>query len=69
MPEYPYFNTERAITLALSKMDRPLREKQIKLDEADLAAKINAIACYGSQISTFWDGVGAMALDLRRSFV
>jgi len=65
--EYPYFNTERAITLALSKMDMPLREKQIKLDEADLAAKVNAIACYDSQISTFWEGLDAMALDLRRS--
>ena len=65
--EYPYFNTERAITLALSRMDLPLREKRIKLDEADLAAKVNAIACYNSQISTFWEGVDAMALDLRRS--
>ncbi|MCY4073164.1 MAG: PIG-L family deacetylase [Chloroflexi bacterium] len=65
--EYPYFNTERAITLALSKIGLPLREKRIKLDEADLAAKINAIACYDSQISTFWDSVEAMALDLRRS--
>ncbi|MCY4021116.1 MAG: PIG-L family deacetylase [Chloroflexi bacterium] len=65
--EYPYFNTERAITLALSKMNMPLREKPIKLDEADLAAKVNAIACYNSQISTFWEDVDAMALDLRRS--
>lgn len=65
--EYPYFNTERAIALALSKMDMPLREKQIILDEADLAAKVNAMACYDSQISTFWEGVEAMALDLRRS--
>lgn len=65
--EYPYFNTERAITLALSRMDMPLQEKRIKLDEADLAAKVDAIACYDSQISTFWDSLEAMALDLRRS--
>lgn len=65
--EYPYFNTERSITLALSKIDLPLCEKPVTLDEADLAAKVNAMACYDSQISTFWEGLQAMALDLRRS--
>lgn len=65
--EYPYFNTERAISLALSRIDMPLREEQIILDEADFAAKVDAIACYNSQISTFWEDVETMALDLRRS--
>ncbi|MCY4540608.1 MAG: PIG-L family deacetylase [Chloroflexi bacterium] len=65
--EYPYFNTERAITLALSKMDMPLQEKHFNLSEIDLAAKVDAMACYESQISTFWDDVEAMALDLRRA--
>ncbi len=65
--EYPYFNSERAITLALSKIDLTLRERRITLDEADLAAKVTAIACYASQISTFWDSLEAMARDARRA--
>ncbi len=65
--EYPYFKAERAIALALSKMNMPLREHHAILSEANLAAKVHAIACYESQISTFWHSRDAMALDLRRS--
>ena len=65
--EYPYFNTERAITHALSQIGLSLRESKVNLSEADLAAKVSAIACYESQISTFWESEEAMARDLRRS--
>ena len=65
--EYPYFNTERAIAQALAKLDLPLREQRLALAEADLAAKIKAIACYESQISTFWQSLRAMAEHVRRS--
>ena len=65
--EYPYFNTEQAITHALSQIGLSLRERKVNLSEVDLAAKVNAIACYESQISTFWESEEAMARDVRRS--
>ncbi len=37
----------------------------IELDEAALRAKIEAIACYESQISTFWPDVETMAAEVR----
>ncbi len=35
------------------------------IDEAALAAKIAAIGCYQSQISSFWNSIEAMALAVR----
>lgn len=41
------------------------RGRRVALDEADLAAKIAAVACYRSQISTFWEDHAAMAATVR----
>jgi LmbE family N-acetylglucosaminyl deacetylase len=55
-----------AVQVALSAFERPLRSWTIRLAEADIAAKINAIAQYASQISTFWDSVADMGMAVRR---
>ena len=65
--EYPYFNSNDAIALALSAIGLPLREQIVILDEANMQAKVKAIAHYESQISTFWNSLEAMEADVRRS--
>ena len=57
--DYPYAERE-AIPL-----DEALRPEIIPLDEADVTAKIRAIAEYRSQISTFWENAEAMKAALR----
>jgi LmbE family N-acetylglucosaminyl deacetylase len=41
------------------------QDKVVPLEEAEMAAKIAAIACYSSQISTFFSGLDEMAQRLR----
>ena len=41
------------------------RGRRVALDEADLAAKVKAVACYRSQISTFWVDRAAMTAAVR----
>ena len=53
--EFPYSNADRATELALKEFGLPLAPADVRLSEADIRAKIKAIACYESQISTFWD--------------
>ncbi len=66
--EFPYSNVDRATELALKEFGLPLAPADVRLSEADIRAKIIAIACYKSQISTFWDGLEAMEADVRRAF-
>ena len=66
--EFPYSNADRATELALKEFGLLLAPADVRLSEADIRAKINAIACYESQISTFWDSLDAMAGDVRRAF-
>ncbi len=66
--EFPYSKADRSTELALSAIDLPLEPADVILSDAELAAKIKAIACYGSQISTFWQDLGAMDADVRRAF-
>ena len=65
--EYPYLNAERAIDAALSELDIPLAASHVTLREQDIQAKVKAIACYTSQISTFWQSLAAMEADVRQS--
>ncbi len=64
--EYPYSKADKATDEALSALD--LEPVSVRLSEADMRAKIEAIACYQSQISTFWPSAAAMAADVRRAF-
>ncbi len=66
--EFPYSNADRSTEIALADFGMPLEPADTPLHEADMRAKIKAIACYRSQISTFWDSLDAMEADVRRAF-
>jgi LmbE family N-acetylglucosaminyl deacetylase len=66
--EYPYIRDEMAAERALEYF----MWKEIRLDtqifwvsESEVDAKISAIACYTSQMSTFWKSENAMAQEIR----
>ncbi len=61
--DYPY--AARPGTLAAILGDGNWRDELLYLAEREMAAKIAAIACYDSQISTFFCGVDEMAQRLR----
>ncbi|RMF77973.1 MAG: PIG-L family deacetylase, partial [Chloroflexi bacterium] len=67
--EYPYSVSEEARTRALNELKQiaalQLNEERVTLSEAQVDAKIEAIACYRSQISTFWEDVDDMAHSTR----
>jgi LmbE family N-acetylglucosaminyl deacetylase len=46
--------------------DRPLIPELVRLAESDLAAKIDAVGCYASQLSSFWPDAAALAAALRQ---
>ena len=66
--EFPYSNADRSTETALSAMKVPLAPADIVLSESEMRAKVRAIACYDSQISTFWEGLQSMEADVRRAF-
>lgn len=68
--EYPYINDTMKIEQALSfyRGDH-LKPKLIHLQEADVKAKVEAIACYTSQISTFWADTDEMERETRLSMI
>lgn len=45
---------------------RRLRLRLVALSDRHLATKTEAIACYGSQLSTFWTSEAEMVSDVRR---
>lgn len=67
--EFPYSKADQSTELALSSVDLALEPADVILNEADMRAKIAAIACYQSQISTFWPSIEAMEADVRRAFM
>ena len=66
--EFPYSNADRSTEIALADFGMPLQPADSRLREEDIRAKVKAIACYRSQISTFWDSQQAMEADVRRAF-
>ncbi|MBC7869521.1 MAG: PIG-L family deacetylase [Chitinophagaceae bacterium] len=68
--EYPYTRNHEAIqnALMLMKPRLKLKPETQPLSESDMSAKINAIACYKSQISTFWKSEDAMRRDVESAF-
>jgi len=49
----------------IRRMAPGMRRRRERIDEVDLAAKIAAVGCYASQISTFWASDAAMAAEVR----
>ncbi|MBZ0298114.1 MAG: PIG-L family deacetylase [Anaerolineae bacterium] len=47
--------------------DRTMQPDVRPLTEADVAAKLRAVACYESQISTFWASAAEMEVETRAS--
>lgn len=66
--EFPYSKADRSTEMALGAIDLPLEPADVTLSQAEMKAKIGAIACYDSQISTFWPDLEAMERDVRRAF-
>jgi LmbE family N-acetylglucosaminyl deacetylase len=67
--EYPYSREKMAVDRAyqfFSRRGQSLTSEVVELSEQDVQAKIRGIACYRSQISTFWDGVSEMEQAVRR---
>ncbi|MBK8538668.1 MAG: PIG-L family deacetylase [Ardenticatenia bacterium] len=60
--DYPYAGDARARAKALNAApaEGRWRASPQPIDAADLAAKLDAIACFGSQISSFWTDETAM---------
>ncbi len=68
--EYPYVNNKIAIDRALSfYAPQTLTVEERLLEDEDVMAKVHAIACYKSQISTFWKGLDAMEKATRQSMM
>ena len=61
--DFPY--AEDPEELAATLAGRDLIPEVTPLSESALQAKIGAVACYASQISTFWSGLAEMALRVR----
>ena len=61
--DFPYAQDQRAVQLALARVRAQAR--LVLLCEAALASKIAAIACYRSQLNTFWSDEADMATSVR----
>jgi len=61
--DFPYAKDPRAMQAALEKGQ--WQAKSVPLCEEALEAKIAAVACYHSQLGTFWAGVVEMAAAVR----
>ncbi len=61
--EYPYAEKPKDVTRALGR--DTLQAQLIELDEDALFSKVRAIACYRSQISTFFQDDAEMAARVR----
>ena len=68
--EYPYTRDASAIQRAQAYLQKTIKveAESITLSRFDIMAKIKAIACYKSQISTFWDNLEAMEAEIRDMF-
>lgn len=63
--DLPYAADPAARAAGLPASAEGWRRRRPQVGARDLRAKIEAVACYGSQISTFWADEVAMAEDLR----
>ena len=66
--DFPYAADAEAFNangLHTSLRDGPRKAELIRLSREELEAKIAAIACYRSQVSSFWTDPGEMAASVR----
>jgi LmbE family N-acetylglucosaminyl deacetylase len=64
--EYPYsLKGQNVIKAAANELEVDLARTLRQVDDAAIDAKIAAIGCYKSQISTFWDKPNKMAREVR----
>jgi LmbE family N-acetylglucosaminyl deacetylase len=63
--DYPYAELPGAVHDALTRVPPMRALPPVWLTEADLRAKIDSIACYVSQISSFWTGLDDMEAHVR----
>lgn len=72
--EYPYNEDSQAVESALTVLQQAypvlhLQQEVVTLSEADVQGKLDAIACYTSQISSFWTDLRHMESATRQSLV
>lgn len=64
--DYPYAGDAQSVSHAFAPWSPPCWERgSLAFGEEAIAAKTEAVACYASQISTFWRGLGEMGRSLR----
>lgn len=68
--DFPYIRDKPAVRRALAFFENQLtlKPQRVVLSEADIRAKIEAMALYQSQISTFWKDETALEADVRRTY-
>jgi LmbE family N-acetylglucosaminyl deacetylase len=65
--EYPYSATgDEVVQAARANLDQPTEPVIHRLNEAAITAKIRAIACYPSQVGSFWADGSVMAEAIKR---
>ncbi|MEL6148387.1 MAG: hypothetical protein AAFR56_02100, partial [Chloroflexota bacterium] len=66
--DFPYNEDPEAVRRALEQMP-PTNSHTVLLTEPDIAAKIEGVRAYRSQISTFWQDEGMLAARVRAALV
>jgi LmbE family N-acetylglucosaminyl deacetylase len=66
--DFPYIRDREAIAAALSQ-HRRLKPETVVFGEAAMIARIAAMRCYRSQVSTFWPDEEAMEAEVRTTFL
>lgn len=72
--EYPYTQVKTAVDQALPYFETcqppiTLLSETVALEEAQVVAKLKAITCYRSQLSSFWESVEVMESRTRQSMI
>lgn len=63
--DYPYVAEEGTLEKTLAELPFPMKPSVQRLDETNVRAKIDAVLCYKSQISTFWQDTDALETSIR----
>jgi LmbE family N-acetylglucosaminyl deacetylase len=63
--DYPYAEDLQAVQTALELTEKRWRTELVFLSQRALDAKVAAIACYRSQLSTFWSNLAEMKATIR----
>lgn len=66
--DYPYSETAGAVDATLAVTTGALSLLPLQLSTQDMRAKMDAIACYASQISTFWASLDDMEARITAYF-